>query len=111
MRQEAQRKSLDHRAEERLRNQDMKKKTIATAIAVAASFGWLSVAAAQGPEGGPMRRHGGPGGPGFGPGGPGRPGGGPPIEMVAEELGLSDDQRTQWKAIHEKARETGETLM
>ena len=37
--------------------------------------------------------------------------GGPPIEMVAEELGLSDDQRTQWKAIHEKARETGETLM
>jgi Spy/CpxP family protein refolding chaperone len=31
--------------------------------------------------------------------------------MIAEHLGLSDEQKAQWKAIHEKARETGEPLM
>ena len=57
-----------------------------------------------------MRRPGGPGGPGFGPEGPGGPGG-PPIEMIAQHLGLSDEQKTQFKAIHEKGREAGEPLM
>ena len=31
--------------------------------------------------------------------------------MIAEHLGLSDEQKAQWKSIHEKARETGEPLM
>jgi protein CpxP len=81
------------------------------ALLAAASFGWISLASAQGPEGGPIRR---PGGPGFGPGGPGGPGGppmGPPMGMIAEHLGLTDDQKAQWKAIHELARETGEPLI
>ena len=30
---------------------------------------------------------------------------------IAEHLGLSDEQKAQWKAIHEKARVTGEPLM
>ena len=88
----------------------MKKQTLTLTALAVATFGWISLAAAQGPQGGPMRRPGGPGGPGFGPGGPGGPGG-PPIEMIAEHLGLSDEQKAQWKAIHEKARETGEPLM
>ena len=93
----------------------MKKHTFKVAVLAAASFGWISLAAAQGPEGGHMRHPGGPGGPGgpgFGPG-PGDPGdpGGPPIEMIARHLGLSDEQKAQWKTIHEKARETGEPLM
>jgi Spy/CpxP family protein refolding chaperone len=83
----------------------MKKHTLTLAALAVASFGWISIAAAQPPEGGPRR--GGPGGPGFGPGG----GGGAPVEMIAERLGLSDDQKAQWKAIHEKARVAGEPLM
>jgi Spy/CpxP family protein refolding chaperone len=82
----------------------MKKQTLTVATLAIATFGWISVAAAQGPGGGPMR-HG--GGPGFGPGGPG----GPPIERIAERLGLSDEQKAQWMAIHETARTTGEPLM
>jgi len=31
--------------------------------------------------------------------------------MIAERLGLSDEQKAQWKAIHEKAREEGQPLM
>lgn len=85
----------------------MKKQTFTVAMLAVATFGWISAAAAQGPGGGHMRQMGGPGGPGFGPGGPG----GPPIERIAEHLGLSDDQKAQWKTIHEKARETGEPLM
>lgn len=85
----------------------MKKQTLITAALAALSFGSITVAAAQGPEGGPMRRPGGPGGQAFGPGHPG----GAPAGRVAEHLGLSDEQKAQWKAIHEKARETGEPLM
>jgi len=85
----------------------MKKQTLTVATLAIATFGWISVAAAQGPGGPPMRHGGGPGGPGFGPGGPG----GPPIDMIAERLGLSDEQKAQWKAIHETARTTGEPLM
>ncbi len=85
----------------------MKKQTLTVAMLAAASFGWISLAAAQGPEGGHMRHPGGPGGPGFGPGGPG----GPRMGMMAEHLGLSDDQKAQWKAIHEKERATAEPLM
>lgn len=88
----------------------MKKQTLSMAAFAIATFGWIAAAAAQGPGGGHMRRPGGPSGPqgpGFGPGGPG----GPPIEMIAEHLGLTDEQKAQWKAIHEKAREQGEPLM
>ena len=90
----------------------MKKQTLTVAMLAVATFGWIAAAAAQGPEGGHMRHAGEPGGPGgrgIGPGGPGS--GGPPIEMIAEHLGLSDEQKAQWKTIHEKARETGEPLM
>lgn len=82
----------------------MKKQTLAIAMITVGTFGWIATAAAQGPGGGHMRRQ---GGPGFGPGGPS----GPPIEMIAEHLGLSDEQKAQWKAIHEKAREEGQPLM
>jgi len=87
----------------------MKKHTLTVATLAIATFGWVAAAAAQGPGGGHMRRPGGPGGPGFGPGAGGP--GGPPIERIAEHLGLSDEQKAQWKQIHEKARETGESLM
>lgn len=85
----------------------MKKQTLAIAMITVGTFGLIAAAAAQGPGGGHMRHE---GGPGFGPGREGGPGG-PPIEMVAEHLGLSDEQKAQWKAIHEKARETGQPLM
>ena len=85
----------------------MKKQTLAIAMITVGTFGLIAAAAAQGPGGGHMRHE---GGPGFGPGRQGGPGG-PPIEMVAERLGLSDEQKAQWKAIHEKAREAGEPLM
>ncbi len=85
----------------------MKKQTLTVATLAIATFGWIAAAAAQGPGGGHMRHGGGHGGPGFGPGGKGAP----PIEMIAERLGLSDEQKAQWKAIHEKAREAGQPLM
>ena len=88
----------------------MKKQTLTFAALAVATFGWISVASAQGPGGGYRTRPDGPGGPGFGPGGPGGHGG-PPIGMVARHLDLSDEQKEQWKAIHEKAREAGEPLM
>ena len=88
----------------------MKKQTLTLTTLALATFGWVSLAAAQGPGGGHMRRGGGPGFPGFGPDGPGGPGR-PGIGMVAEHLGLSDQQKEQWKVIHERARETGEPLM
>lgn len=89
----------------------MNARTIKIATIAIASLGWIASATAQGP-GQHMRRPGpgGPGGPGFGPGGPGGPGG-PQMEMMAEHLGLSDEQKTQIKAIHEKTRETVEPLM
>jgi protein CpxP len=84
---------------------EMKKRTLTLAAFAIASLGWISTAAAQPPEGGRMRRPGGPGGPGFGPGESGGPG------RIAEQLGLTDEQKTQWKAIHEKERATAEPLM
>lgn len=91
----------------------MKKQTLTLTTLALATFGWVSLAAAQGPGAGHMRHGGGPGGPGFGPDGPGGPGGPgrPRIGMVAEHLGLSEQQKEQWKVIHENARETGEPLM
>jgi periplasmic protein CpxP/Spy len=85
----------------------MKKQTLTLTALAVATFGWISVASAQGPGGGRMNR---PGGPGFGRGGPESPEG-PPIGMAARHLGLSDEQKAEWKAIHEKAGETGEPLM
>jgi len=86
----------------------MKKQTLKIATLAIATLGWISTAAAQGnPGGGHARR---PGGPGFGPGGADGTGG-PPPEMIAERLGLSDEQKAQWKAIHDAARQTGEPLM
>ncbi len=83
----------------------MKNQTFKVVALAAATFGWISLAAAQGPEGGQMRY---PGGPGFGPGGGA---GGPRIGMVAKRLGLSDEQTAQWKAIHEREKETAKPLM
>lgn len=80
----------------------MKNHTFRYAVLAAASFGWISLAAAQGPEDRPLRHP----GPGFGPGP-----GGPPMGMIANRLGLTEEQKTQWKAIHEKERETGKPLM
>jgi Spy/CpxP family protein refolding chaperone len=83
----------------------MKKHTLTIATLAIATLGWISTAAAQGnPGGGRPRR---PGGPGFGPDGAG----GPPAEMIAERLGLSDEQKAQWKSIHDAARQAGEPLM
>ncbi|MEO8359242.1 MAG: Spy/CpxP family protein refolding chaperone [Vicinamibacteria bacterium] len=82
----------------------MKKHTLTVAALAVASFGWISIAAAQPPEGGP-RRQGGLGGPG------GPPAMGMGMGMMAEHLGLSDEQKTQIKAIHEKERETIQPLM
>jgi periplasmic protein CpxP/Spy len=84
----------------------MNKHAFRAAAVAAVSFGWIAIAGAQLPQGAPRR---GPGGPGFGPGGPGPEGA--PIERITEHLGLSDEQREQWKALHEKARETGKPLM
>jgi Spy/CpxP family protein refolding chaperone len=33
------------------------------------------------------------------------------MKMIAERLGLSDEQKAEWKTIHENARKTGEPLM
>lgn len=82
----------------------MKKQILTVTTLAALTLGSFTLAAAQGPGGGGHMR--GPGGPGFGPGGPG----GPPMGMIAEHLGLSDEQKAQWKAIHEKAREAGAPL-
>ena len=83
----------------------MKKHTLTVAALAALSLGWISIAAAQPPEGGHMRRPGGPGDKNFGPLGP------PPIERIAEQLSLTDEQKTQWKAIHEKEHAASEPLM
>ena len=59
---------------------------------------WSGAARAQGP--GPRGPREGEGGPGFGP----------PIGMLAERLGLSDDQKAQIKALREKSQEANEPL-
>ena len=86
----------------------MKKQLLTLAVIATTSLGFTSHAAAQGPDGAPPRhRQGGPGGPGVGPGGPG----GPPFEMIAEHLGLSDEQKAQARAIFEKQMAATKPLM
>jgi Spy/CpxP family protein refolding chaperone len=72
----------------------MRKRVVARVVAVAmVALGWGAAARAQGP-GGP------PHGPGFRPG-----------PRLAEELGLSEEQRAQVEALHAKNRETLQPLM
>jgi Spy/CpxP family protein refolding chaperone len=52
----------------------------------------------------------GPRGPRDGQDRPGGPGGPPPIEMLAKRLGLSEDQKAQLKALHEKSQETNRAV-
>jgi Spy/CpxP family protein refolding chaperone len=91
----------------RTEDRKMKKQSLALVAVAAATLGWVSTAAAQSPGDEQMRHRGGPGGPGFAQRGPG----GPPIDRIAEHLGLSDEQKAEWKAIHENARTAGEPLM
>lgn len=75
-------------------------KTAAVALAVAlAAFGAFAAA-----QDGPRPRRQGPG-PGFGMTGPGGPGPAP-MGLPLHELDLSDEQREQIRAIHEKERES-----
>ena len=86
----------------------MKKQTLTVAMIAVATFGWICRGSGSGPRRRTHATRGWPGGgPGFGPGGPD----GPPIDMIAERLGLSDEQKAQWKSIHDAARATGEPLM
>jgi len=71
------------------------------AAAALAALPWVGVVQAQEPPGPPHGRE-------FGPGGPGGPGFGP---RLAEELGLSDDQKAQLEALRGKQRETLRPLM
>ena len=87
----------------------MMKNAFKTVALAAVTFGWIAVAAAQPPDGGPRRGPGHPGGPGFGPGDRGP--GGPPIERIAEQLGLTEEQEEQWKTLHEKERESARPLI
>ena len=74
------------------------------AAAAVAALAWAGLAQAQDP---PAPPHGHEMGPGR-PGGPGGPGFGP---RLAEELGLSDDQKAQIDALATKQRETLRPLM
>jgi Spy/CpxP family protein refolding chaperone len=71
------------------------------AAAAFAALPWVGVVHAQEPPGPPHGRE-------FGPGGPGGPGFGP---RLAEELGLSEDQKAQLEALRGKQRETLRPLM
>jgi len=84
----------------------MSRKNVLTAVAAAAvaALPWAGLAQAQDP---PAPPHGHEFGPGR-PGGPGGPGFGP---RLAEELGLSDDQKAQLDALRTKQRETLRPLM
>ena len=81
----------------------MTRKGLMTTVAAAAlaALPWVGVVQAQEPPGPPHGRE-------FGPGGPGGPGFGP---RLAEELGLSDDQKAQLEALRGKQRETLRPLM
>ena len=71
------------------------------AAAALAALPWVGVVRAQEPARPPHGRE-------FGPGGPGGPGFGP---RLAEELGLSDDQKAQLEALRGKQREALRPLM
>jgi Spy/CpxP family protein refolding chaperone len=77
------------------------------AAAALAALPWVGVVHAQEPPGPPHGREFDPGGPG-GRGGPGGPGFGP---RLAEELGLSEDQKAQLEGLRGKQRETLRPLM
>jgi Spy/CpxP family protein refolding chaperone len=81
----------------------MTRKAVMTTVAAAAlaALPWVGVVRAQEPPGPPPGRD-------FGPGGPGGPGFGP---RLAEELGLSADQKAQLDALRGKQRETLRPLM
>ena len=92
----------------------MNKQVLTLAVIATTSLGWIAQAAAQDPAGGPHgHRRDLPMDHGFGPGGPGGPNGpgGPPLGMIAQHLGLSEEQKTQLKAIHEKQMEATKPLM
>jgi Spy/CpxP family protein refolding chaperone len=84
----------------------MTRKGVGTTVAAAvlAALPWVGIVQAQEPPGPPPGREFGPGA----PGGPGGPGFGP---RMAEELGLSDDQKAQLEALRAKQRETLRPLM
>lgn len=77
----------------------MKRLTLSIMMTAALALAAFTAANAQGPGRGP--------GFGFGPGGPGGPGRG--AMAVLRGLDLTDDQRTQIKAIREAAREARDT--
>ena len=74
------------------------------AAAALAALPWVGVVQAQEPPGPAHGRE-------FGPGGPGKPGGPGFGPRLAEELGLSDDQKAQLEALRGKQRETLRPLM
>jgi protein CpxP len=76
------------------------------AAAAVAALSWGPALRAQDAEAPPRHEH----GPGFGRGGPGGPGG-PGFGRMAEQLGLTDDQKTQMEALRTKQRETLQPLM
>ena len=78
------------------------------AAMAAVGLGWVAVASAQPPMGEGPRRGTGPGGPGMGLAGRGP---GAPIERIAEALDLTNEQKEQWKAIHEREREAARPLV
>jgi periplasmic protein CpxP/Spy len=83
----------------------MTRKTLAMTVAAAAmaALSWAGVGYAQDPAGPPRHEH----GAGFGPGRPGGPG----LGRLAEELGLSDEQKSQLEALRTRQRGVLEPLM
>ena len=81
----------------------MTRKGLMMTVAAAAltALPWVGVVRAQEPARPPHGRE-------FGPGGPGGPGFGP---RLAEDLGLSDDQKAQLEALRGKQREALRPLM
>src|SRR5438874_12917097 len=71
----------------------MRRLMTTVAVAALATLPWAAAARAEGPEGHPHGH-----GPGFGP-------------RFAEELGLTDDQKAQMEAIHNKTMEAARPLM
>ena len=71
---------------------------VTVAAAALAALPWVGVVQAQEPPGPAQGREFGPGGPGFGP-------------HLAEELGLSDDQKAQLEALRGKQHEELRPLM
>ena len=83
--------------------------TLILAAAVVAALPWAVSGQAQEPGAPPHHERGPRFGPGFGPG-PGGPGG-PGLGRLAQELGLSDDQKAQIESLRAKERESSRPLM